>query len=385
MYYIKTLNKISPVGLNLFDAEKYTVSDDTENPDAMLLRSCSMHGMEFPPALKAVGRAGAGTNNIPIEKCTEKGIVVFNTPGGNANAVKELVIAGLLLASRDIVGGIEWVKTLKGDANLPKTVESGKGQFVGYEVMGKKLGVIGLGAIGVLVANAAYSMGMDVVGVDPYISIGSAWSLHPSVRKVDSKDDLADCDYITIHVPCTNETKDTVDKKYLAKLKDGVKILNFARGELVNDAAMLDALHSCKVSCYVTDFPSEKLFNVKGVIALPHLGASTEESEDNCARMASEEIKNYLELGNIVNSVNYPDCTLARTGRTRFAVTHKNIPKQISTILDTIASFGINVDNMANQSKGPIGYTLIEIDGDCPAELPEKLRAMTEVVNVRVM
>ncbi|MEE0061260.1 MAG: 3-phosphoglycerate dehydrogenase, partial [Acutalibacteraceae bacterium] len=327
MYNIQTLNKISQIGLSRL-GDNYSCADDMANPDAILVRSASMHDMEMPESLLAIARAGAGVNNIPLDKCSEQGIVVFNTPGANANAVKELVIAGLFMSSRKITAGIEWAKTLKGNGDaVGKMVEKGKSSFAGPEIKGKTLGVIGLGAIGVLVANAAIALGMDVIGYDPYLSVHGALQLSKHVHHVVSLDDIfANCDYITVHVPLTPDTKNIICAENIAKMKDGVRILNYSRADLCNSADVLAALESGKVSSYVTDFATDELLGVDGVIAMPHLGASTPESEDNCAKMAADEIKDYLENGNIINSVNFPAAKMARTGEVRYCVLHKNIP-----------------------------------------------------------
>lgn len=383
MFNIQTLNKISPQGLNLLDKSKYTISDNCENPDAILLRSYKMHGMELPTSVKAIGRAGAGTNNIPVDEYTKKGIVVFNTPGGNANAVKELVLAGLLLSSRDIVDGINWVKTLDGQENIAKTVESGKSEFAGNEVFGKKIGIIGLGAIGVLVANSVSNLGMKVMGSDPYISVTSAWHLHPSVNKIDDLNDLCDCDFISLHIPLTDSTKGMINAEFLSKLKDGVKILNFSRGELVNNSDLIENIKSGKVAKYVTDFPSEDIINQENIIAIPHLGASTEESEDNCAKMAATEVSDYLEFGNITNSVNFPNCTLSYTGKKRITIAHKNVPNVISSVLDFISKEGLNIENMINKSKNDLAYTIIDINGDLSENTIKDLSALENIILVR--
>ena len=308
MLKIKTLNKISPVGLDCFDRKYYTYGDEIENPDAVMVRSAAMHEMELPESLKAIARAGAGVNNIPVDRCSEAGIVVFNTPGANANAVKELVIAGLLISSRKVIAGIEWAKTLKGSGDqVAKLVEKGKSAFTGPEIAGKRLGVIGLGAIGIMVANAARGLGMEVYGYDPYLSVDAAWNLSRAIHHATNiKDIFAECDYITIHVPLTNETRGLINAESIATMRDGVRILNFARGDLVNDADLIAALDSGKVAAYVTDFANDALLGVDGVIAIPHLGASTPESEDNCAQMAAKELIDYLENGNITNSVTCP-------------------------------------------------------------------------------
>ncbi|MEE0930661.1 MAG: 3-phosphoglycerate dehydrogenase family protein, partial [Acutalibacteraceae bacterium] len=351
MYNIKTLNKISSVGLNRL-GDNYTCADEIENPDAILVRSASMHEMEMPESLLAIARAGAGVNNIPLDKCSEQGIVVFNTPGANANAVKELVLAGLLLSSRKITAGIEWAKTLKGNGDaVGKMVEKGKSQFAGPEIKGKTLGVIGLGAIGALVANAAVSLGMDVIGYDPFLSVDGALQLSRHIKHVTTLDAVfSDSDYITVHVPLTPDTKNVICAENIAKMKDGVRILNYSRADLCNSADIVTAIESGKVATYVTDFATDELLGVDGVIAMPHLGASTPESEDNCARMAADEVKDYLENGNITNSVNFPAAKMARTGDVRYCVLHKNIPAVLQSVLAFVSQQGANVENMENKS-----------------------------------
>lgn len=362
MYNIKTLNKISAVGTNVFN-DNYKIADDIENPDAIMLRSFNMHDMEIPSSVKAIARAGAGVNNIPIDKCSEKGIAVFNTPGANANAVKELVIAALLLSSRRISEGINWAGSLKEDVS--KAVEKGKSQFVGPEIMGKKLGVIGLGAIGVMVCNSAHSLGMDVIGYDPYISVTAAWNLSRAVHRASSiKEIFETCDYISIHVPLNDETRDTINAESLSTMKDGVRILNFARGGLVNTDDILKAIETGKVAKYVTDFPDEKLINQENVLAIPHLGASTPESEDNCAVMAANELIDYLENGNVVNSVNFPNCTMDRSTDTRICIFHKNIPNMIGQISKYFADNNVNIENMINKGRGDYAYTMVDVDHD---------------------
>lgn len=362
MYNIKTLNNISEIGMSRFN-ENYKYGDDIENPDAIMVRSFKMHDMEIPKSVRAIARAGAGVNNIPIDRCSEQGIVVFNTPGANANAVKELVIAGILMSSRKIVEGINWASTLTGDADMEKTVEKGKSQFVGPEIIGKKLGVIGLGAIGVMVCNAAHGLGMDVIGYDPYISVDAAWSLSRAVHKASSiKEIFEQCDYITIHVPLNDETKNTINAETIAQMKDGVRILNFARGGLVNSADILAALESGKVAKYITDFPDADMINREGVIAIPHLGASTPESEDNCAVMAANELIDFLENGNIVNSVNMPKCVMERSTDVRICIVHKNIPNMISQISKYFADKNVNIENMINKSRGEYAYTIVDVD-----------------------
>lgn len=360
MFKVKTLNEISEIGLARFGAD-YTYGADVTEPDAIMLRSFNMHDMEIPETVRAIARAGAGVNNIPIDKCTEQGIVVFNTPGANANAVKELVIAGLLISSRKIVEAICWAGTLT--ENVAKTVEKGKSQFVGPEIMGKKLGVIGLGAIGVMVCNAAHSLGMDVIGYDPYISVDAAWNLSRKIHKASSvKEIFEQCDYITIHVPLNDDTRDTICEESIAEMKDGVRILNFARGELVNEQAIIKAVESGKVAKYVTDFPTENMLNRENIIAIPHLGASTPESEDNCAVMAANELMDYLENGNIVNSVNFPRCSMERSTPVRICIFHKNIPNMIGQISKYFAEKDVNIENMINKSRGDYAYTMLDVD-----------------------
>ncbi len=386
MYKIKTYNKISKSGLEVFD-EKYTIGDEVENADGAIVRSAALHDIEFPATLKAIARAGAGTNNIPIDRCSEQGIVVFNTPGANANAVKELVLAGLLLSSRRVVSGIEWAKTLKGNgAEVGKMVEKGKGAFGGPEIKGKKLGVIGLGAIGVMVANAANHLGMTVYGYDPYLSVKSAWNLnHNAVYINDINEIYANCDYITIHVPLLDSTKKMINADTIAKMKDGVRILNFSRAALVDDAAIISALESGKVASYVTDFPTDDVLDVVGVIAIPHLGASTPESEDNCASMASKELIDYIENGNIVNSVNLPEVTMPRSGANRVCVIHKNIPNMITKITGVISEDGINIENLLNKSRGDYAYTMLDI-GDADIDTLEKeINDIDGVIRVRII
>ncbi len=386
MFKIKTYNKISKTGLAIFD-DKYTIGDEVENADGAIVRSAALHDVEFPATLKAIARAGAGTNNIPIDRCSEQGIVVFNTPGANANAVKELVIAGLFISSRRVISGIEWAKTLKGNgAEVGKMVEKGKGAFAGPEIKGKKLGVIGLGAIGVMVANAANSLGMKVYGYDPYLSVKSAWNLnHNAVYISDINEIFAECDYITIHVPLTDSTKNLVNAESIAKMKDGVRILNFSRAGLVNNDALKTALESGKVATYVTDFPTDEILDTDGVIAIPHLGASTPESEENCATMAAKELIDYIENGNIVNSVNLPEITMPRSGENRVCVIHKNIPNMITKITGIIAEDNINIENLLNKSKGDYAYTMLDIDGANKEQLQTEIEAIDGVIKVRII
>ncbi len=386
MYKIKTYNKISKSGLANFD-DKYTVGDEVENADGAIVRSAALHDTEFPATLQAIARAGAGTNNIPIERCSEQGIVVFNTPGANANAVKELVIAGLFIASRRVISGIEWAKTLKGNGDeVGKMVEKGKGAFAGPEIKGKKLGVIGLGAIGVMVANAANSLGMKVYGYDPYLSVKSAWNLnHNAVYISDINEIYAECDYITIHVPLTDSTKNLINKDTIAKMKDGIRILNFSRAALVNSTDIKAALESGKVASYVTDFPTDDVLDVEGIIAIPHLGASTPESEENCATMAAKELIDYIENGNIVNSVNLPEITMPRSGKYRVCVIHKNIPNMLTKITGIIADDNVNIENLLNKSRGDYAYTMLDIDEADTAQLETEIKAIDGVIRVRII
>lgn len=386
MYKILTLNKISENGLKKFP-ETYTYSSEESNPDAILVRSASMHEMEFDANTKAIARAGAGVNNIPLDRCSEKGIVVFNTPGANANAVKELVLCAMLMSSRKIVSALDWVKTLKGNgAEVSKMVEKGKSAFAGPEIKGKKLGVIGLGAIGVLVANAADALGMEVYGYDPYLSVDAAWSLSRTIHHAASQDEIfKNCDYITLHVPLTPDTKEVICKKNIDMMKDNVRIMNFARGDLVKNEDILEALNNSKVAAYATDFASDELIGAPGVIILPHLGASTPESEDNCAVMAVAEIRDFLENGNITHSVNLPDVAVPRTGRTRITIIHKNVPNVISKITTTVADENINIDNMVNKSRGEYAYTMLDTDADVSEEAIAAITQLEETVKVRVI
>ena len=386
MFKIKTYNKISKSGLEVFD-DKYTIGDEVDNADGAIVRSAALHDEVFSESLQAIARAGAGTNNIPIEKCSEQGIVVFNTPGANANAVKELVIAGLLISSRRVISGIEWAKTLKGEGDaVGKLVEKGKGAFAGPEIKGKKLGVIGLGAIGVMVANAANHLGMTVYGYDPYLSVKSAWNLnHNAVYINDINEIFANCDYISVHVPLTDSTKNLINADTIAKCKDGVRILNFSRAALVNDADLKAALESGKVAAYVTDFPTDDVLGVDGVIAIPHLGASTPESEDNCASMAAKELMDYIENGNIVNSVNLPEVTMPRSGKNRFCVIHKNIPTILNQITGIISDDGVNIENLLNKSRGDYAYTMVDTgEADIDAVATE-INAIDGVIKVRAI
>ena len=386
MKKICCLNPISGCGLERL-TEEYVLTDQPGEAEGILVRSASMHEMELPDSLMAVARAGAGVNNIPCDACAEKGIVVFNTPGANKNGVKELVLAGLLLASRDIAGGIAWCKSQAGDPDIAKKVEKGKKAFAGREIMGKKLGVIGLGAIGCEVANAACGLGMEVYGYDPFISVNAAWMLSRSVRHIMDMDTIfRECDYITVHVPLMDSTKHMIGKDAFDKMKAGVVILNFARDLLVNDEDMEAALKSGKVRTYVTDFPNAKTAGMEGVIAIPHLGASTEESEDNCAVMAVDELRDYLENGNIRNSVNYPACDMGVcSAAERVALLHANIPNMIGQITAVLAADNVNIANMMNKSRGAYAYTLLDMEGSLDAEAVKRLEAIGGMYKVRLI
>jgi len=385
MYKILTLNKISDSGLASIKNENYQITSEEKNPDGIILRSFAMHDMELPKSLLAVARAGAGVNNIPLDKCAEAGIVVFNTPGANANAVKEMVVAGMLMSNRKVVDGINWAQTLKGQGDVAKMVEKGKGDFAGGELYGKKLGVIGLGAIGVLVANAAVSLGMDVVGVDPYISVEGAWSISRSVGRAADFDEIyKDCDYITIHVPFNDATKSMINAEAISKMKKGVRIMNFSRGEIVDNAAIIKAVKDGTVARYVTDFPVDELLGIENIITIPHLAASTPEAEENCAVMASRQLKDFLETGNIKNSVNFPNCEMPYTGKKRLCIVHKNIPNIIGPLTTAPANKGINIGNMISKSKGDFAYTMLDID-DEDNGVSEELKNVAGVISVRAI
>ena len=388
MYRIQTLNKISSKGLSCFPETKYAYGDQLENPDAILVRSASLHEMEFGDNLKAIARAGAGVNNIPVEACAEKGIVVFNTPGANANAVKELVLAAMLISSRKIPQAIEWVGTLKGQGDaIGKMVEKNKSRFAGPELAGKKLGVIGLGAIGVLVANAASHLGMEVYGYDPYLSVESAWHLSHSVHHAETlKEIFTECDYITVHVPLTPETKNSVDREALSMMKEGARLYNFARDGLVDNDAVLEALASGKLAAYVTDLPAEKLIGAEGIIAVPHLGASTPESEENCASMAAAELIDFFENGNIRHSVNFPEVVVPRETDCRVCVIHRNVPNMLSQISGVFSAMEHNIENMTNKSKNEYAYTVLDIrESDFRQDYTEQLKKIEGVIRVRVI
>ena len=386
MYKYFCLNPISPVGLEKF-SDDYVPAGEMAGADAVLVRSAGMHELEFDKDLKAIARAGAGVNNIPLDKCAEQGIVVFNTPGANANGVKELVIAGMLLASRDILGGINWVQENEEDGNIAKDAEKAKKAFAGCEIQGKKLGVIGLGAIGVLVANAATHLGMEVYGYDPYVSVDSAWRLSRSIHHTKNVDEIyKECDYITIHVPALEDTKGMINKNAISLMKEGVVILNFARDVLVNSEDIVDALVGGKVGRYVTDFPTPEIAGVKHAIVIPHLGASTAEAEENCAKMAVKEVMDYLENGNIKHSVNYPDCDMGLRGdKTRILVLHHNVPNMIGQISAILAKDNMNIADLTNKSKGKYAYTMIDVDSEVPDGVVEELKQIGEVLRVRVI
>lgn len=386
MYQYHCLNPIAEVGLKKFDGN-YASTDRIENADAVLVRSAAMHDMELPEKLCVIGRAGAGVNNIPLGKCSEQGIAVFNTPGANANGVKELVLAGMLLASRDIMGGLYWVRSERQNEELPQLAEKQKKKFAGKEIMGKKLGVIGLGAIGILVANAAASLGMEVYGYDPYISVNAAWKLSRDVKHITDVNDIyRECDYITIHVPLLDSTKGMINAEAIALMKPTAVILNFARGPLVDQKSIVEALRTNRIHKYVTDFPTQDIASLKGAIVIPHLGASTEESEDNCAIMAVQEIRDYLENGNIHNSVNYPNCDMGVCSTPmRVCIIHRNIPNMLTKFTATFGDLGINIERMNNVTRGEYGYVLMDIANTADDEEIEKIRRIKGVLKVRVM
>ncbi len=384
MKNIKLMNKIAKVGTEIFEEELYNVSDSVEAPDAIMVRSASLHDIELPETLTAIARAGAGVNNIPVDKCTERGIVVFNTPGANANGVKELAICALVLAARDVAGGIKWAESLNGESGIAKLVEAGKGAYVGNELLGKKLGVIGLGAIGGMVANAANALGMSVMGYDPYITAAAAWSLAPSIKQASSYDEIfKSCDYITLHVPATPTTKNMICEKSLALMKNGVRIINLARADLVSADDIKAAIETGKVAKYVTDFPTEETVGVKGIVNIPHLGASTYESEDHCAVMAAKQLKEYLVNGNIKNSVNFPSVSLPHTAGARVCVMHKNIPNMLSQITNAFSTAGVNIENLANGSKGDVAYTIVETNDIADKKIVDAVMNIDGVFGVR--
>ena len=387
MFKIQTLNKISSVGLDILPRENYEIASEFTSPDAIILRSFKMHDMELPDTLLAVARAGAGVNNIPVEKCSERGIVVFNTPGANANSVKELVIASLFLSSRKISDSIEWCKGLEGNGEeVPKMVEKGKSMFTGPEIMGKKLGVIGLGAIGVMVANAASALGMEVTGYDPFISVESAWGLSRDIKKGISLDSvIAGSDYISVHVPLNENTKGLFSREKFGIMKKGARLLNFARGGLVNNEDLKKAVSDGTIACYVTDFPDEDLLKTENVIAIPHLGASTAEAEENCAEMAARQLKDYLETGNIKNSVNFPDCRMELNGNNRLLIANRNIPNIIGQVTSMLAADRINISDYLNKHKDDFAYNIIDVEADLPENIIDKLKGIDGIISVRII
>ncbi len=385
MYKIKLMNKIAESGLELFD-NNYECSEDFDNEDAILVRSASLHDYDFHSNLKAIARAGAGVNNIPLEECASKGIVVFNTPGANANAVKELVLAGLFMSSRKIVEAINWAASMQGDADVAKKAEKVKSQYAGPEIAGKSIGVIGLGAIGVKVANACAELGMKVYGFDPFISIQGAWALNTQVINTTNLDEIfKNCDYISLHVPSTKDTKGFINAEAFEKMKDEVRILNFARGDLVNNEAILEAIKSKKVAKYVTDFAEPELLGVEDIIVLPHLGASTPESEENCAKMAVKEVRDFLENGNITNSVNFPRCVQERESKVRLCIINKNVPNILARISKLFADHDLNIENMVNRAKGEYAYTLIDTNSEVREDIVERINAVEEIISLRVI
>ena len=386
MKNILCLNKIAAIGTDQLDKAEYNIGTDVQNPDAIMVRSAAMHDMTFGPELQAIARAGAGVNNIPVERCSKEGIVVFNTPGANANGVKELAVCALMLASRDIVGGIKWADTLVGTESVAKAVEAGKSKFAGVELMGKTLGVIGLGAIGGLVANIAVRLGMKVVGCDPFLSVEAAWNINHNVVKAASYDEVFKvADYVTLHVPATAETKGMINAATLAGMKDGVRIINLARADLVNTADIKAALESGKVASYVVDFPTDDTVGVPGIVTIPHLGASTAESEDNCAVMAAKELDEFLRYGNIKNSVNFPNVSMPMSGDKRLCVFHANVPNMLSQVTAILAEAGVNIENMINKSKGDNAYTVVDVTGGVSEDAVAKLTAVDGIVKVRVI
>ncbi|ADN01125.1 phosphoglycerate dehydrogenase [Spirochaeta thermophila] len=387
MFKIQTLNKISPKGLEIFPRDLYEVASEFTHPDAILVRSADMHQMEIPSSVLAIARAGAGVNNIPVERCTERGIVVFNTPGANANSVKELVIAGLLIASRKIIRAVEWVRSIADEGDrVSELVEKEKSRFTGPEIKGKKLGVIGLGSIGVMVANAAVSLEMEVIGYDPYISVEAAWGLSSKVQRAETLEKLIrEADYITLHVPLNDDTRGMLNYEKFRMMKRGVKILNFARGGLVNNRDILRAIEEGIVDRYVTDFPEAELLRCENVIPIPHLGASTPEAEENCAIMAVQQLRDFLERGNIRNSVNFPTCQLDVSGDTRILIANRNIPDMVRQITGVLGSARINISDMINKHKGNIAYNIIDVDGEVPSDISEDLSQIEGVIMVRVL
>lgn len=386
MKNILCLNKIAAVGTDKLDKAVYNVGTDVADPDAIMVRSAAMHDMEFDKKLLAIARAGAGVNNIPIDRCSKEGIVVFNTPGANANGVKELAVCALMLASRNVIGGIKWVDTLIGTEGVAKAVEAGKSKFAGVEVLGKTLGVIGLGAIGGMVANTAVHLGMSVLGCDPYLSVDAAWNINHRVNKAASFEEIfKNADYISLHVPATPSTKNMINAETIAAMKDGVRIINLSRADLVNAADMKAALASGKVAAYVTDFPTDDMIGVEGAVTIPHLGASTAESEDNCAVMAAIELDDYIRCGNIKNSVNFPNVSMAMSGDKRVCVLHANVPTILSQITTILSDTGVNIENMTNKSKGDNAYTVVDVTGGVAEDTVSKLSAVEGVLRVRVI
>lgn len=386
MKNIQMLNKIAKVGTDLLDPAVYNLGTEMDDPDGILVRSAVMHDMTFGANLKAIARAGAGVNNIPIDKCTEEGIVVFNTPGANANGVKELTICALLLAARDVVGGISWAQTLAGGTDVAKAVEKGKSQFAGIELQGKTLGVIGLGAIGGLVANVAVDLGMNVIGCDPFLSVEGAWNLDKQIHKAATYEEIYEkADFITLHVPATKDTKGMINASTIAQMRDGVRLLNLSRSDLVNMADLKMALESGKMAAYVTDFPTEDILGVKGVVAIPHLGASTEEAEDNCAVMACQELDDFLTNGNIKNSVNYPAVSMPRSGESRICIMNANVPAVMTGITRVLSEQGVNIENLTNKSRGNVAYTLVDITGKLDDKTEQMIEAIDGIIRVRVI
>ena len=391
MYTIKTYNNIAESGLNILRQENFTINNEYDQPDGIILRSYNLHNVEIPKSVKAIARAGAGVNNIPVQACSERGIVVFNTPGANANAVKELVLAAILASSRNLFDGVEWVKTLKGQGDqVPSLVEAGKKEFVGTEIKGKRLGVIGLGAIGALVANDALELDMEVIGYDPFISVDTAWNLSRNVQRAMNIEQIfSTCDYITVHVPLTDQTREMFNQEAFSQMKTGVRIFNFSRGELVNEDDLEKAIESGIVAKYVTDFPDDRILGMKNVIAVPHLGASTKESQENCAVMAAKQLKDYLETGNIKNSVNFANVELPYVGRKRITVIHQNIPNMVGQMTSILAESHLNIADMLNRSKGEWAYTLIDIDnkvnGDVLPSVEARMKEIKGVVAVRII
>jgi len=386
MFRIQTMNKISSAGLSVLDKKYFQIGDSVDQPHGILVRSAAMGDYEFPKQLRAIARAGAGVNNIPVDRCSENGIVVFNTPGANANAVKELVLAALLVSSRDIIGSSNWVRQKTEECEVSTVVEKGKSQFAGPELTGKTLGIIGLGAIGVLVANAAVELGMEVYGYDPYLSVDTALRLNRSVHHANDLDTIFQrSDYITIHVPYNPSTKDTIDAEAINKMKGNVRIINLARGELVNNDDIIEALNNGRVARYVTDFPNNALMEAKNVIAFPHLGASTPESEENCAVMAAKELKDYLENGNITNSVNMPNLSMERSGVARVCVIHRNMPSMLANIMAVLSRDGINIEHMTNKSRGDYAYTVLDVDTLIDDEVRREMKAIENVIRVRIL